>query len=1401
MWSGEGTTVSNASSQSQTSITAEQQSVASALEYEVFLSFRGPDVRKSFADFLYSYLVHSKIRTFRDEEELRKGETIAPSLIQAITESKIYIPILSKSYASSKWCLQELAKMVECCRKGKGRVILPIFYFMDPRDVRHQAGPYEDAFEQHSKKHDPITVQEWRTALQEVGQMKGWHVTEIDGQGAIVDELFSKVELHLRSNYTLVTEELVGIDSHVQEVMRLLNLDSRDEKIVGIQGIGGMGKTTIAKAVYDNICTNFNRCCFLENIRELLLKNDGIESLQNKFISSILRDDVRVKDASEGVNMIRERVCKYKVLVVLDDVDDKFEFDQILGKLGHFSSESRFIITTRDKRVLELLPECKLYEPEEMSHAHSVQLFSRHAFGMHYIPEGYGALCDEFVKVAAKLPLALKVIGSLLFRRDRQFWEEKLMQLKEVPGTIDKVQQRLKISYNELTYEEKQIFLDIACFFIGEDKELPVHMWSDCKFYPESGIRTLVLRSLIKIDEINRFWMHDHLRDLGRAVVTEEDVECPSKRSRIWSSADAMNMLKNGEATDRVEMLRVDPPWGYYGEIKCFEKLSRLRYLDINVGDFSEILPDLRWLRLSYCNYFHSEFNLKNVETEISLTGNMGKLQKLEEIRTGILACASEIHGLGKLRALEALEISKSMSLDHLHGLENLVHLKELILKSCGLKGCLPNLSKMNKLHKLVIVECPLLSEIQGLGELKRFLLHLEVSCCDKLASIDGLESLEALESLTLGSIDPHGPFPDLLRLQNLKQLSISGWRQFPEFIEFGRLKSLQSLEMKDCKSLKRLSLSSLENLEKLDLIDCKSLKRLSLSSLEKLEKLDLGGCVRLVDIPGLDRLGLLQRLDMCDCRSIEELPDISDMKSLYRLDVSECLNLVTVIGIGKLESLRELYMINCRSIKELSDMSGLKNLLKLNLKGCTNLKNVKGLEKLKRLYYVRMEKRLLLKHPMQMVVANKLKVIILRNCYKFKRVPDLSQCASLESIDLTLCEEVKGELNISNFRNLKVVRLQETKISLTGDMGKLQKLEEIRTDWSGGLTRLPNLGNLSNLMELRLFQFSASEIHGLEKLRVLEALEISESMSLDHLHGLENLMHLKELILKNCGLKGRLPNLSKMNKLHKLVIVECQLLSEIQGLGELKRSLLHLEVSCCDELARIDGLESLEALESLTLESIDPHGPFPDLSRLQNLKELCISGWRQFPEFIEFGRLKSLQTLEMKDCKSLKRLSILSSLENLETLDLSGCVRLVDIPGLDRLGSLQKLNMSNCRSIEELPDISDMKSLNVLDVSECFNLVTVIGIEKLESLRELYMVNCRSIKELPDMSGLKNLLKLNLKGCTNLKNVKGLKKLKRLYIVRMEKRLQLKHPLQMVVWAGRELEDSTSLAIMLLLV
>ncbi|CAN1272026.1 Disease resistance protein L6 [Linum perenne] len=1152
---GGGTAALNACLQSETSW-EEQQSV----EYEVFLSFRGPDVRKSFADFLYSYLVRSKIRTFRDEEELLKGETIGAALVQAITESKIYIPILTESYAGSKWCLQELAKMVECCRKGKGHIILPIFYFVDPRDVRHQAGPYEDAFEQHSEKHDPLIVQAWREALQEVGQMKGWHVTDSDGQGAVIDEVFSKVELHLRNNYTLVTEELVGIDCHVEEATRLLNLESGDVKVVGIHGIGGMGKTTIAKAVYDNICTSFNRCCFLENVREMLSKNDGITALQRKFISSIMRDDVEVKDASEGVSIIRQRVCKYKVLVVLDDVDDSFEFGQILGKIGHFSSESRFIITTRNKRVVEFLDEYRLYEPKEMSHEHSLQLFSMHAFHMHHPPEGYATLCDEFIEVAAKLPLALKVIGSLLFRGDRRFGEEKLAELKKVPAaTSNKVQQRLKISYNELSPNEKHMFLDIACFFIGEDKELPFHMWSDSNLYPESGIRTLVHRSLVKIDERNKFWMHDLLRDLGRAIVIEEDVERPWRRSRIWSYEDAVNMFKNGEGTHQVKMLQICLPYDENFDLtdKEFEKLSALKYLNLNggslTGDFSGILPDISWIKLHYCNPIPTDLNLSKV------------------VIFDLQGCYVEDDWTGWNR----LQVASN--------------LKVAVLNYCDLLHRVPDLSRCRSLEWIDLSSCFWMKGVLDIGSFRNL----------KVVRVPGT----AISELR----------GDIGKLQKLQEI-VTGklvWR-----------------------AEQVLTLST-------------ALKRLTISFPEVRNLLDLKD---------------LEVLCFLDCETAPEIP--------------AC--------IWKLSKLTVFQLFNC---------------------------NFNG-----------------------------------------------SLLSDLEA-------DQEGALP-SSLTCLTVYQC-----------------------W--GLNRLPNLANLNRLVVLRVVHFEFSEIHGLGELRALETLEVSASSTLHNLRGLENLVLLKELTVTSCCRLECLPSLSNLIKLHKLVIDDCPILTKVQGLGELRRSLLHLEVIRCDGVSNIQGIESLEALETLKLQSINQLVPFPDLSHLQNLKELRITSFRQLTAVTGLESLLSLQTLEMTGCESLRKLPDLSGLENLETLDVSGCVRLVHVTGLCRLESLEQVSLSGCTSIEEVPDISGLKNLDELDLSGCRELVKVTGLEKLGMLRKLNMFDCKSIKELPDMSGLKKLHDLNLKGCSQLKKVDGLEGLEDLWDVDMGRRLKTKHCLKSAAFRARHLPRS----------
>ncbi|XP_040935924.1 disease resistance protein RPV1 isoform X2 [Gossypium hirsutum] len=145
--------------------------------YDVFLSFRGEDTRKNFTDHLYEALMGKGVHTFRDDPKLEAGEEISPELFKVIQQSRCSIIIFSETYAFSSWCLEELAEIVKQ-KNEKRHQVFPIFYKVDPSDLRKQKGKVEEAFVAHEEryKEDKSKIQKWRNALTQVANIKGWHL-------------------------------------------------------------------------------------------------------------------------------------------------------------------------------------------------------------------------------------------------------------------------------------------------------------------------------------------------------------------------------------------------------------------------------------------------------------------------------------------------------------------------------------------------------------------------------------------------------------------------------------------------------------------------------------------------------------------------------------------------------------------------------------------------------------------------------------------------------------------------------------------------------------------------------------------------------------------------------------------------------------------------------------------------------------------------------------------------------------------------------------------------------------------------------------------------------------------------------------------------------------------------
>ncbi|XP_031383232.1 TMV resistance protein N-like isoform X2 [Punica granatum] len=1192
---------------------------ATGHEYEVFLSFRGTATRKTFTDYLYHSLIDAGVRTFRDNEELRVGEEIGPKLMESIQQTKIGIPIFSADYASSKWCLMEVVEMVKSMKESK-QLIMPIFLDVTPGEVQHQTGSYAKPFSQHEKRFDREKVQAWRDGLKEVVKLKGLELNKVANghQGEFIKLVVAKIIRELKKSYLEMGTVLVGIEDRAEELVKKLEVGiDYQVQVFGIWGMGGIGKTTLAKFVYNQIVDKFESNSFLKDIRETSRYPRGLQYLQSKLVSDVLElEQQDYATVEEGTNVLKETLSQKKVLILLDDVDHINQIKALAADVGWFGRGSRIIITTREKDVLEQFQVQDLYEVPLLDEGHALELFCMHAFRDKLPRPDLAEEALQIVNITGRLPLALEVMGSFLsvYGGRKDMWHATIEKLKFKLGMVD-IQDKLKLSYESLEREQKEIFLDIACLFIGMDIRLVMPMWEDAKISPEVGIEILQLKSLIKIGEDNTIWMHDQLRDFGRSIVEQEDKE-PGRRSRLWHCEVAFDVLVEKQGTSKVEAISLE---GYHFMEEedhlnddMFRNLPRMRVLELAGarldGNFRNLFRQLTWLS------WHRE----NMSLPMNLV----------------------------LRNLIVLDLSKSLIHDDWTGWSSIKFgskLKVLNLRECQISRT-PDFSAFPSLEILILESCMQLLYIDpSIGLLKNLIL-LNLRGCWGLEKLP--EQLGSMESLVEFLIDSTG----------VKEIPISRG-----------MKKLEVLSANSCRSLHEIpaSVGSLMNLRKLSLKDS-GLKELpdSIGQLTSLVELILSQ-TKIRSMP--DFVGDLHDLELLkiDHTDITCLPgNLGSLKKLKVLDASwsslerERAEIIS----NEILSLSSLRILKVRRVKSLpADMRALSCLQTLDLVRCRNLLTFPKLPS--SLISLRVEAFSKLSSLNLANLVN-LKELILFNDFELKELESISSLRKLEEMTLqsvkisTLPEDTGAFLH----------RLKELDIRFCLELKSLPALPSsllvLRITACDSLERLPDMSNLKNLSMLEVMNCgNLREIEGLGNLLSLKYLN-TDSCPLTELDGLES-ERLKSLTALSAAWSQveRLPDLSKLKNLKSLSVPFSGKLVEIQGLSSL-HSLRMLSMACCTSLKCLPVLPN--SLEQLCLTGCEQFSEIDAIAELESLLELDISGCRSLKKLPNLSKLQRLKILMMAGCENITEIPGLEELSNLRALDIFQC-KALKLPDLSK--------------------------------------------------------------------------------------------------------------------------------------
>ncbi|XP_033135704.1 disease resistance protein TAO1 isoform X2 [Brassica rapa] len=1127
------------------------------LKYDVFLSFRGKDTRADFAERLYTE-IKREVKIFRDNEGMERGEEINASLIAGMEDSAASLVLFSPHYADSRWCLDELATLCDLS-SSLDRPMIPIFYKVDPSHVRKQSGDFVKHFEAHAERFSKERIQPWREAMKLVGHLPGFIYREGENEDALIRLVVKRVLAEKNNTPEKVGEYTVGLESRVDDLMNLVNVKSScDVQILGLYGMGGIGKTTLAKALYKKMVEYFKeQRVFISNVRERSSGKDGLLNLEKTLITELFDSPPEIEDVDQGRDKIRESVHEKKILVVLDDVDNVDQVNALVGERSWYGEGSLIVITTRDEDILNSLSVSLKYEVNCLSEEQAVKLFSYHSLRKEKPTGSLLKLSENIVKITGLLPLAVEVFGSLFYDKKEKEWQVQVKKLENTkPNGLRDV---LKVSFDSLDDEEKKVFLDIACLFLKMDmtKEEIVDVLKGCGFNAEAVLKALRQKSLVKFLADNTLWMHDQIKDMGMQMVVKESPEDPGKRSRLWDRGEIMNNMKGttsirGIVLDfKKKSMRLDDNPGTSSVCSYLKNILKPTRTE-NTIPVEHFVP-MKKLRLLQINHVELQGNLELLPSDLKWIQWRGC--PLKDVPASFLS-----------RQLAVLDLSES----GIRGFQSSqLKIVEGNLRVVNLRGCdsleaIPDLSNHKSLEKLVFEGCKLLVEVpSSVGNL-RSLLHLDLRNCPNLTEfLVDVSGLKSLEKLYLSGCSSLSVLPENIGyMLCLKELLLdeTAIKNLPGSIF--RLEKLQKLSLKSCRSIHELPecIGTLTSLEELDLSST-SLQSLpsSIGNLKNLQKLHVMHCASLSKIPDtINKLASLQEL-IIDGSAVEELPLSLKPGSLSKIPDT----------INKLASLQEL-IIDGSAVEELPlslKPGSLPCLAKFSAGGCKSLKQVpSSVGWLNSLLQLKLDSTPITTLPEEISQLRFIQKVELRNCLSLKSLPNkIGDMDTLHSLYLEGSNIEELPENFGNLENLVLLQMNKCKNlkKLPNSFGGLKSLCHLYMEETLVMELPGSFGNLSNLRVLNLgnnkFHSLPSSLKGLSSLKELSLCDCQELTCLPSLP-----CNLEKLNLANCCSLESISDLSELTMLHELNLTNCGIVDDIPGLEHLT-ALKRLDMSGCN--------------------------------------------------------------------------------------------------------------------------------------------------------------------------------------------------------------------------------------------